>query len=244
MKAIDAAVEKYKELSAKEKIKLVVAFTMTIIVLISAPTLAWFSQQKQIATMAKVDSPAKLSLKAGAREDIINFKMAGIDVTKGNSKDFVFCVEGEDISSYNIQLAHTTNINFTYTIYQAKEAETGVEYVRASDSNPVYYQKAGEPLSGDFVNDTYDEKSGRNVGNTQYEDQSYKNGKNPDQRQKFAEPLYWQTDPAIEANDDDYDADDDERSFINYYVLEVTWGAGVINDKETDLVYLTAQVAQ
>ena len=194
--------------------------------------------------MAKVDSPAKLSLKAGAREDIINFKMAGIDVTKGNSKDFVFCVEGEDISFYNIQLAHTTNINFTYTIYQAKEAETGVEYVRASDSNPVYYQKAGKPLSGDFVNDTYDEKSGRNVGNTQYEDQSYKNGTNPDQRQKFAEPLYWQTDPAIEANDDDYDADDDERSFINYYVLEVTWGNDVKNDKETDMVYLTAQVSK
>ena len=63
MKAIDAAVEKYKELSAKEKIKLVVAFTMTIIVLISAPTLAWFSRQKQMATMARVDSPAKLSLK-------------------------------------------------------------------------------------------------------------------------------------------------------------------------------------
>ena len=182
MKTIETAIDKYKKLHIKDKIKLLVAFTLTLVVLISVPTYAWFSQQKQIATMAKVDSPAKLSLKAGAREDIINFKMAGIDVTKGNSKDFVFCVEGEDISFYNIQLAHTTNINFTYTIYQAKEAETGVEYVRASDSNPVYYQKAGEPLSGDFVNDTYDEKSGRNVGNTQYEDQSYKNGTNPDQR--------------------------------------------------------------
>lgn len=244
MKAINTAVEKYKKLSVKDKIKLVVAFIMTMIVLISAPTLAWFSQQKQMATMAKVDSPAKLSLKAGAREDIINFKMAGIDVTKGNSKDFVFCVEGEDISSYNIQLAHTTNINFTYTIYKAKEAETGVEYVKASDSKPVYYQKSGSALSGDYVNDTYDTKSARNVGNTQYEDPSYKNGEDPDSRQKFAEPLYWQTNPAIQANDSEYDADNSERSFINYYVLEVTWGAGVINDKETDLVYLTAQVAQ
>ena len=112
LKTIKSLIDNYKKLHIKDKVKLIVAFTFTLELLISLPTFAWFSQKKQIATMAKVDSPAKLSLKAGAREDIINFKMSGIDVTKGNSKDFVFCIEGEDISYYNIQLAHTTNINF------------------------------------------------------------------------------------------------------------------------------------
>ena len=243
LKLIKDKLNKFKKLRTKEKVKLVIAMVTTVVVLAAVPTLAWFSYQKKMATMAKIDSPAKLSLKAGAGEDIINFKMSGIDTNDGSSQDFVFCVEGEDISQYHIQLAHTTNINFSYSIYRARETEStgGIPYPKASGGDPIYYEKVGNALSISTVNGTADAYSTRTLGNDQYEDPSYKAG---DIRQRFAEPLYWQTASPILANDENYDEfDDDESAFRNYYVLEVSWGSDVTNDKETDIIYLTAQVA-
>ena len=89
---------KLNKKTLSKKISIVLSATLTIILLVTT-VYAWFSNKKQVATIAKINSPAKLSLKAGNQEDIINFKMSGIDVTKGNSKDFVFCVEGEDITN-------------------------------------------------------------------------------------------------------------------------------------------------
>ena len=246
MKVIKRISEKFKKLRTADKVKLVIAMVMTVALMVAVPTLAWFSYQKKVATMAKIDSPAKLSFKAGAGEDIINFKMSGIDIRDGSPQDFVFCVEGEDISRYNLQLAHTTNINFTYQIYRAKETEStaGIQYVKSSDSEPIYYQKIGEAFPISAVNGTDDTFTSRKLGNTQYEKQSYDDG---DKRQRFAEPLYWQTNTAITANNESKDYDElntDESAFRNYYVLEVSWGSDVTNDKETDMIYLTAEVAQ
>lgn len=236
----DKALNALKKLRTTSKIKLILAAVLTVAVVVSAPILAWFVHQKQMATMAKIDSPAKLTLLSGAGEDIIRFKMSDIDVTHGSEKLFVFCVEGSDISKYNLQLAHTTNIKFSYEIYQALEAESGFPYTK-EDGSQVYYQKADSPLGGNFVNrETY---SGRIVGNDAYEEPSYDSG---DDRQAFAEPLYWQTSTPIIANDPPYDEDpDDPKAFQNYYILRVSWTPGdIVNDKETDMVYLTAQVAQ
>lgn len=246
MKPFKRIIARFKKLRTKDKIMAVAALTMTLAVLVAIPTMAWFAHQKELATMAKVNSPAKLSLKAGAGEDIINFKMSGIDIRNGSPQDFIFCVEGEDISRYNIQLAHTTNINFTYNIYRAKETEStaGIQYIKSSDTNPVYYEKIGEAILMSTVNGTADTYSTRILGNGNYEEPSYQDG---DQKQKFAEPLYLQTDSSIQANSENKDYDElnnDETAFRNYYVLEVSWGSDVTNDKETDMIYLTAQVDQ
>ncbi len=229
MKTIKRIISRFKKLRTKDKV-------MAAAALVIIPTVAWFAHQKKMATMAKINSPAKLSLKSGAQEDIIQFKMSGIDTTKGSTKDFVFCVEGEDISQYNIQLAHTTNINFTYTLYKATPAPDNTGVVYESENGPVYYTLQNQ-LNGDFVNDSA--KGSRTIGNDQYEEPSYDAGNS---RQDFAEPLYWQS-SQITAEESPYDDDPAERSFSNYYVLRVSWGIDVVNDKETDLIYLTAQVA-
>ena len=232
--------EKFKLLSLKDKLMLIAASAMTIALIITMSTMAWFAQEKKIATMAKIDSPARLTLKSGAAEDIIQFKMSGIDVTQGNTKDFVFCVEG-DITRYNLQLTHTTNIDFEYTIYRAVESDSGVEYVKENREDVVYYRKDAVALPGAFVNPQTDASSSRRIGNSSYEEASYDSS---DDRQKFAEPLYWQTTTAIDANDVSYDEiTEDETEFRNYFILEVTWGSNVVNDKETDIIYITAQAA-
>ena len=52
--------------------------------------------------------------------------------------------------------------------------------------------------------------------------------------QKNAEPLYWQSSPAITPAAAG-------NMFTDYYILEVSWDSDkVTNNKETDMVYLTA----
>ena len=83
-------------------------------------------------------------------------------------------------------------------------------------------------MAGKFLN-TDDSK----IANSSLHDKSYGEYNSV---QKNAEPLYWQnTDPiqpTVGAND---------TSFVDYYILEVSWNSATIqNDKETDIVYLTA----
>ena len=265
MAALKNIIKKINKLQTSEKIKLVVSFLLTVAVLIAVPVLAWFSNQRRIATMAKINSPAKLSIRSGFYEDIIHFQMSGINVgdgTAAGSQSFVFCVEGEDIANYNIQIAHTTNINFTYTLFKAHSNSQGeVVYV---DENGIEhrYSKAEifgadptKPAYGGYINgETID---GRLVANSNYTEQSYDSADYNNHIQKYAEPLYWQTLTAINAFDEDEshvsyneyntfhpDAPSD-RKFLNFYILEVSWGIGTFpngNDKETDLIYITAEV--
>ena len=237
MNVIKKIAAHYKKLGTKDKIMSAAAAVLTLAVMIAAPTVAWFTHQRRVLTMAKINSPSKISIRSGAGEDIIQFKMSGIDVKNGNSKDFVFCVESEDITSYNIQLAHTTNIDFTYTLYKAAKTDDDTKVVyEKEDRDVVYYEKVGEALEVNMINeDTY---YGRTVGSSAYVDPSYKN---TDERQKFAEPLYWQTKNAVNAAENDDDTTDSVKR--NYFILEVSWNDSVNNDKETDLIYLTAQVA-
>lgn len=255
-------IKKLNKLQTAEKIKILIASLLTLTVLIAVPVLAWFSNQRRIATMAKINSPAKLSIRSGYSEDIIHFQMSGINVGSGSSagsQPFVFCIEGEDITNYKIQVAHTTNIDFTYKVYKAHSNPEGeVVYVDESGTERRY-SKSEEfvtdptsPCYGDYING--DTVGGRIIANNHYTEKSY----DADEHlQKYAEPLYWQTITAIDAfGVDEHDVsyneyasfhpdEPTERKFLNFYILEVSWSADTFpngNDKETDLIYITAQV--
>ncbi len=249
--------EYFKKQSFSKKVQIIVAAFMTMVFLIAVPVAAWFSYQRKMITMAKINSPAKLTLMSGHREDIIEFKLSGIDVGEGvaGSKDFVFGVEGKDISNYKLQLAHTTNINFDYSIYRAIEDDTNgtVRYTTA-DGSTVKYIKADLVLgdnSGTFVGERIngDTTGGRLIGTANYENKSYKG---TDQLQDFAQPLYWQTgviNSKATYNGKTYndylgETCRSDKEFLNYYVLHIDWDENVVNDKETDLIYITAQVSK
>ena len=261
MKIIQKLNDAFRKLPTSKKAQLVVSVVLTIAIFISIPVLAWLANKKQAATMAKVNSPAKLSIKSGKAEEIIQFEMAGIDVgngTEAGSEDFVFCVEGEDVSKYNLQIAHTTNINFTYTVYKAHTDDNGTVSYIDKDLNVQHYAKAAkfvdtanEHAYGGYINATT--VDGRVIANNNYNEKSYTSS-NDNHIQYYAEPLYWQTKASILANDMDTDRGINyneyvrtgtENRFLNFYVLEVSWGADDIpegNAKETDLIYITAQV--
>ena len=70
-------IKRILKLPASKKIQIIISISLTLLFIISFPVLAWFTTQKKIATVAKVNSPAKLSIKSGAKEDYL-FKLAKI----------------------------------------------------------------------------------------------------------------------------------------------------------------------
>lgn len=203
---------------------------IVLILLLLISSFAWFRNRKQLVTLTKVNAPVSLNLGAGNREDIAFLDMENIDVeakdNDGNpitEKSFVFCVTGENVVRYRVQLAHTWNIPFTYTIYQANEIQSAegaaVEYFSSLEKKSYYYQK-GEAVAGSYI-----ASDGHNHELT-YGDYS--------QVQNNAEPKYWLSQVQ------NFDTTGELR--VDYYILTISWGGtGIVNNKETDMVYLIAE---
>lgn len=224
--------ERFKKLNKKKKIQLVAAMALTAALLVALPLYAWFTHTRSIAMTTKINAPTQLYITAGNKESVANLEMGNIDVeTEPKYKDFVFGISGKYVSKYQIQLAHTTNIPFTYKIYRASSVENAgadtVEYV-SEDSSKHYYQK-GEEVQGDYIN----QDSTTKIANDSLHDKSYEQYGNV---QKHAEALYWQSEEQDVKNKLTYSDD-----FVDYFIIRVSWDDNVENDKETDMVYLTVQ---
>ena len=216
------------------------AVSLTMVFVLSMTVFAWFTNEKKLDTITKVTAPTTLVIGAGNKEDAANIDLGEIDVTKvdENTKqgksDYVFCVYSDSVlGSYKLQLAHTTNIPFTYTIYKATEdTNTGDVTYTAENGTSYYYNKNGEAIVGKYLNqDTTDNKIAQSSGH--YHEKTYENNYN--NVQKNAEPLYWQTTNAITPTSAG-------NGFTDYYILELTWADNLQNDKETDMVYITASM--
>lgn len=282
---------RFRKLSTSSKVQLVAASVLTLAVLIAFPTVAWFANQKEMSVSTKINSPATLEIKSGGpknnEQDIINFELSNIDTedksyksyTDGNTKyyykDYVFCVKGKAISSYDLQLAHTTNIPFKYDIYQAVQDSTLTETdtrtivyeskdkntrqfyrlahvktingeVQKDNENNIIYEDYTTPLDGAYVNKDSTE---RILANETLTNRSYDNN---DSYQAYANPLYW-----LKRNITVYSEEKTDVGFTHSYVLRVSWQMpdvtdsnfnreninAVQNNKETDMIYITAAVS-
>ena len=103
------------------------------------------------------------------------------------------------------------------------------------------FQKAGK-IVGSYLNDKYEIGSSIPIGkgdkaldaDTTYHEHSYGSYNNTN---KYAEPLYWQaTDVPVNAN-----GRIDGGYFVDYYVLVITWNDSFVDNKETDMIYITAR---
>lgn len=223
---------KFRKMEKKKKRQLVIAVSLSVVLLVALPVYAWFTHKRSVALTTKINAPTQLYITAGNKESVANLEMADIDVENGSYKDFVFGIGGTDVQKYQIQLAHTTNIPFEYEIYRAKsvsETEKSAEavvYVSDSD-NTFYYDKAGDrPISGKYLN-----RDGSEIlANSTLHEKSYDSYGNV---QKNAEALYWQS--------TDLSVTDTEDPFCDYFIIRVKWNDKVQNNKETDMVYLTVQ---
>ena len=266
-------------LSAFTRIQLIqlsAAIVVTLAALIAVPVYAWLNYQKGLAELQMIKSPSLLYLTAANAEAVKNLDMAGINVhankiVNGNevritNKLYPFCVAGDYVPSFTLQLAHTSNNPFKYEIYEGtvytSEADaqaTGKEYVEYT----VTYNLSGIDIDGlnrDSITPgdvLYIVKGSSlqqgSAGNTKNYTGRYLNmsGDNRTATTKYLEecygnytiytnyelPLYWQC-SNIPSVDDSLDHG---STFFKTFLVDVSWTTGdVFNDKETDIVYLMA----
>lgn len=114
----------------KRKILGLAALAAGLIAFSSTIAYAWFSQSHKIARMQEVVPPNTIFLSAAHRKAEINFQIGEVNTSAAAThRDYVFSISGVGVPYYLLELAHTTNNPFTYTIYPA----TFDEY---DDENP------------------------------------------------------------------------------------------------------------
>ena len=211
----------------RRKRRAIWAVVSAALVLLAVPVLAWLYMQRSMETITEIKKPEILSIKAGDMQDIEKLELGTIDVSGDQkSKDVVFCVySAEAGKSYYLQLAHTTNIGFTYSIYKSSPPTKGGDITYLGKQ----YQQ-GKPLSGGYLNLAEDKKHATNA----YHDTTYGTYNNV---QQAAEPLYWKSDEQ-ETLPSPQDATGE--FYVNYYILHISWDETVQNNKETDMIYLMA----
>ena len=140
----------------RQKRRAIWAVVSAALVLLAVPVLAWLYMQRSMETITEIKKPDILSIKAGDMQDIEQLELGTIDVSGDQkTKDVVFCVySAEPGKSYDLQLAHTTNIGFTYSIYKSSSPTEGGDITYLGKQ-----YKIGELLHGEYLNLDEDKKT-------------------------------------------------------------------------------------
>ena len=215
---------------------------------------AWFFYKRQIETFTWIKTPIRLEIGSGNNHSIVYLDMGSIDADNETcSADYVFCVYGEPVDLYSLQLAYTTNIAFSYDIYRAEYKSNGggnvaFTYNDGTGEKTESFQyddaKSQAVISAKPLNELNDEQRKKHQShNLSYGDEEGKAPADNVYVQSNAEPLYWL------ANENNLNVlkpkniktnSSGNQYFLDYFVIHVSWKKGtVINNKETDMVYLT-----
>ena len=222
-----------------------------LLALVIIPAYAWLSMKKSMETKTAINRPNALTIGSWNTQAISKLNLSDIDISGGKgSKDIVFCVYSYETPKFHLQLAHTTNIGFTYSIYPAKCGEEYSQNVSeitdAYDANVKYYfldsdsgKLAGSYRNADGENNSIASSTGDYHNNTY--DRIENPGTSYDYVQINAEPLYWVTTEAQDLNGAMSQTEED-GTHVLYYILRISWEDDVTEkNKETDMVYIIAE---
>lgn len=231
-----------KKSGSSKRIKLwvtVFVLVLSIAAVTSLTVSAWLIVRKSLAAYAPVSANEALYIGAGHAEadtfeNVRYMYFNGIDAADEYS-DYVFCVFGHFVSGFRLQLAYTTNNQFTYEIFNAIESDTYSEgaVAHTTHTEPVatyYYTIDGTAIAGAFLNATT--VDGETVATGAEHTVTYGSYSSSNVN-KYAEPLYWQTSAAITG--------DSHGDFVKYFILRVHTGNKASNDRETDVLCIAAK---
>lgn len=210
----------------------VTAIAMALLALLIVPVFGWMYMERSMETMTKINIPYALKLGAGNTRPIQELELSNIDVSgEQKYKDIVFCVySSQENREYDLQLAHTSNIGFTYNIYHASKDENGsVNYLKEN------YSQWAE-LKGSYLN----KQEGSKYATDEFHRTTYDAYNNV---QKSAEPLYWKTTDkqTLNKTTSAITTIDEDTYYVDYYILRILWDDTVQNNKETDIIYIMAK---
>ena len=210
----------------------VTAIAMALLALLIVPVFGWMYMERSMETMTKINIPYALKLGAGNTRPIQELELSNIDVSgEQKYKDIVFCVySSQENREYDLQLAHTSNIGFTYNIYHASKDENGsVNYLKENYSQ-------GADLKGSYLN----KQDGSKYATDRFHEKTYDSYNSV---QISAEPLYWKTTEkqTLNKTTSAITTIDKDTYYVDYYILRISWDDTVQNNKETDMIYIMAK---
>lgn len=216
------------------------AIIMSVFVLVTIPVYSWFAK-RNLNVYAPITTSTSLYIGAGNNEDIRYLYFDGIDVeNRVTYKDYVFSISGEFVKHYKIQLAFTTNNQFTFELYRATDditkksssIEGSVVYTTHDDNEDVitYYIQENGFMRGIYLNQDGNSILGIDDLNNPLYQETYGDYENVN---KYAVPLYWQTLDTIDISTND--------NFPHYFILRVKTNNKDLNDRETDIICIAAK---
>ena len=233
----------------------VIALILAVALLIGV-TLSWFFHKRELDSLTWIKTPIRLDIGSGNNHDIAYLDLGSIDAdTPNHTIERVFCVYGEPVDIYSLQLAYTTNIPFYYDIYRASYApENGNVDFTYTDENGDHTEKFSyDPNSTPVIqakplNKMSETEIAAHQSHTlSYGDDKGEHSVDTSRVQSNAEPLYWlaQENNLNVMNPKPENVKTNNTTgtsyFCDYYVIKIHWDENnVINDKETDMIYLTA----
>lgn len=204
---------------------MVIVLVLAIVLTAVTGTFAWLKYIRSLQTVTLVHV-SDLYL-VGFDETSTAINLGNINVSEPGSRFYAFGVKST-LEKYRIQLGYTTNIPFSYSIHPASTTPTETRTTPHQEARTTLYYDPREYIRTDSY-----------FNGIQKHDFSYKAGDMSvvtegtyDLVQACAEPKYWQS------------VDIDRAYDIDYFVLEITWPSGLVNNKETDMIYLTAGAAR
>ena len=237
----------------KMYISSIIALILAVVLLIGV-TLSWFLNRREMDSLTWIKTPIRLDIRSGNNHDIAYLDLGSIDAdTPNRTIERVFCVYGEPVDNYSLQLSYTTNIPFYYDIYRAsyapdngnvaftytdKDGDHEEKFRYDTNSTPVIQAKPLNKM-------TAEEITAHQSHTLSYGDDEGKNPVDQKKVQSNAEPLYWLANEnglnVMKPENVQTNSTTKSTYFCDYYVIKIHWDEGtVINDKETDMIYLTA----
>ena len=256
MAELKGKIECFRQLRTSEKVQLVFAVLFSLCIALTPPTFAWFAYQNKIEAMTRVNEPPALYLASGHNDPIQYFTLDNIDVKRESDgtyyQDFVFSVVTGKVSKYDLQIAHTTNIPFTYQLYRAKQTDSSegdiVVYESAAGDKINYEKIVGNGQEITLTNLNLKDDSGR-LGSedklfNEFHRKNYDDGDNVN---IYVEPLY-----SVARNISRNEEETDNSEARDYFILRVTWTVMnaatdearwnyAFNNKETDIIYVSVK---
>lgn len=235
--------KKLKKLNISISKKLIIPLVCLLLLAAAIPTLSWLSSisKKGLVTLTRVEAPISIEIGTSNEGEFAYLDLGKIDVETSQSyREYVFNVwtKCDETIDYYLYLAHTTNIGFEYTLYEASEYTSGTKITYLGED----YTK-GTQVTGAYFNEKQDSVTGEEgLGKTYADNDEYYIGTYRDYTnvQKYGIPLYWKSTNSYRLNDDSERVSVDGTEYhSNYYVLRVSWDPEVVkfNRKETDMIY-------
>ena len=237
-----------KKSGTSKKLKWLITIFVLILAIAAVTSLtvsAWLIVRKELAAYAPVSTNEALYIGAGhaeadSFENVRYLYFNGIDANDETGySDYVFSVFGQFVSGFRLQLAYTTNNQFTYEIFNATESLSNsagavAHTTHTAPETTYYYTINGAAIAGTFLNATT--VNGETIADVTSENEKHTatyGNYSASNVNKYAEPLYWQTSTSI--------AGDSHGDFVKYFILRVYTSNKTSNDRETDVLCIAAK---